>query len=87
VTSVAYQFSTKSVGSCRQKSENLKNFYLLFSHRVTSDERRETGYIFDSNAHIRPIIEGRVFLQPSFRDRHPEAFVLKIKDFGFHAFR
>jgi len=30
VTSVAYQFSTKSAGSCRQKSKNLKIFYLLF---------------------------------------------------------
>ena len=31
---------------------------------------------------IGVIIEGRVFLQPLFRDCPPEAFVLKIKDFG-----
>jgi release factor glutamine methyltransferase len=32
---------------------------------------------------IRPIIEGRFFLYPSFRAFPPDAFVLKIKELGF----
>ena len=53
--------SIKSAGSCRQKSKNLKFFYLLFSHRVTRSRNRESTTIFDSNAHVRPIIEARTF--------------------------
>jgi hypothetical protein len=55
--------SIKSAGSWKVKSENLKNFYLLSYKRVTSHERRETVYIFDSNVQVRPIIEG-VFFTP-----------------------
>ena len=53
--------SIKSAGSWEQKSKNLKNFYLLFSHRVTRIRNRESSTFFDSNAHIRPIIEARCF--------------------------
>jgi len=37
----------------------MKKFLLTFHKRVTSDERRETAYIFSANAQVEPIIEGQ----------------------------
>jgi hypothetical protein len=42
--------SIKTVGICAQKMANLKNFLLLFPHRVTRDERQATTTIFASIA-------------------------------------
>jgi hypothetical protein len=50
--------SIKNVGSCAPKTANFKIFLLLFSHRVTRTERRETIAFFASIAHVRPIKKG-----------------------------
>ncbi len=41
----------------KPKIEKSKKFLLLFSHRVTRIRNRESSTIFDSNAHVRPIVE------------------------------
>jgi hypothetical protein len=53
--------SIKTVGSCTPKTANFKKILLLFSHRVTRDERQATITIFDSIAHVRPIVGGSLF--------------------------
>jgi hypothetical protein len=57
--------SIKYAGSYNQKSKNLKNFYLLFSNRLTPITNPDSLAIFDSNVHVRPIIEARLFVSPA----------------------
>jgi hypothetical protein len=74
--------STKSDHSSVQNREKIKKFLPPIHKRVTKIGGRKKGPNFVSKVTIRVIIEGRVFLQPSFRDCPPDAFVLKINDFG-----
>jgi hypothetical protein len=70
--------SIKSAGSCRQKPKNLKNFYLLFSHRFTPITNRESTTIFDSNVHVRPIIEGCLFPSLSLPRVYPRELLTRL---------